>query len=283
MLRVHRRTELRAALEHLRSKRRRLALVPTMGNLHAGHLSLIDRARREADGVVVSIFVNPLQFAPHEDFARYPRTLDGDTAELRTAGVDVLYAPEIDAIYPNGYPPATRICLHGPLSDELEGAFRPRHFDGVATVVAILLQQVRPDVAVFGEKDWQQLAVIRRMVSDLGIPVDIVGQPTIRTGDGLALSSRNQYLTDEQRQRAPRLQAALDQIGQALRAGSRDFDGLCKRQSAVLETAGFRVQYLEIRRPDLSAPTPEDSGFVVLAAAYLGDIRLIDNLPVDAH
>ncbi len=188
MRHVHTLEALRASLAPLRAAGEGIALVPTMGNLHAGHVSLIERARVFAPRVVVSVFVNPLQFGPNEDYARYPRTLEADAAKLEAAGVDVLYAPDVDAMYPGGYPPAVSLKVAGALTESLEGAFRPGHFDGVATVVHRLFAQVEPDVAVFGEKDWQQLAVIRRMVLDFGLPLRIESGTTLRESDGLALT-----------------------------------------------------------------------------------------------
>jgi len=272
--------ELHAALAAWRAAREPVALVPTMGNLHAGHLALVRRARELAAHVVVSVFVNPLQFGPSEDYARYPRTLDADARLLEGEGVELLWAPAVEDVYPGGYPPATKVRLAGALAEQLEGAHRPGHFEGVATVVSILFNRVRPELAVFGEKDWQQLAVIRRMVTDLGWDVRIVGVPTCRAADGLALSSRNQYLSAEERARAPALHAALQAIATQLRAGRRDFDPLCAQQRARLEARGFRPQYLEVRSPDLAPPQANAREFVVLAAAYLGTTRLIDNLPV---
>ena len=271
---------LRASLVKQRASGRRVALVPTMGNLHEGHLSLVARARQVADIVVASVFVNPLQFGPGEDFDRYPRTFEADAAQLEAAGTAVLYAPDVPQVYPNGYPPATTVRLSGHLAETLEGAHRPGHFDGVATVVNILFNHVRPDVAVFGEKDWQQLAIIRRMVADLGVEIEILGQPIARAADGLALSSRNQYLSSDERRVAPQLHAALQSVATALRAGRCDFQALCMQAASELTHRGFRPQYLEVRRPDLTQATSSDRDFVVLAAAYLGATRLIDNLPV---
>ncbi|HEU0198408.1 MAG TPA: pantoate--beta-alanine ligase [Nevskiaceae bacterium] len=275
---THSVAQLDAALAAPHKDSRRVALVPTMGNLHAGHLALVARARREAPCVVVSIFVNPLQFGPGEDFSRYPRTLEEDCRKLGDAGVDVVFAPAVEDMYPNGYPPATVVHVAGPLADHLEGAFRPGHFDGVATVVTTLLNRVRPDVAVFGEKDWQQLQVIRRLVSDLGTTVEILGEAIVRDADGLALSSRNQYLSAAERAIAPKLHAGLQTVADALETGRRDFAELCREQMAHLTAARFLPQYIEIRRPDLSAPTPSDTEFVVLVAAWLGKTRLIDNV-----
>lgn len=270
---------LRETLDGWRAGGERIAFVPTMGNLHAGHLALVEEAKRRAQRVVVSIFVNPLQFGPNEDFARYPRTLAADSEKLSAAGVDGLFAPPAEEVYVNGFPPATTITVGG-LSEILEGAFRPGFFTGVATVVAILLELVRPDVAVFGEKDWQQLQIVRRLVEDLRLPVEIVGLPTAREADGLALSSRNQYLSADERALAPAIHAALESIAKDLHAGRRDFDGLCAEQRRVLENAGFHPQYLEVRAPDLSPPPVDAAVLVILVAAKLGSTRLIDNLRV---
>jgi pantoate--beta-alanine ligase len=277
---VHRVADLHAELAEWRARRETVALVPTMGNLHAGHLSLVQRARELGECVAVSIFVNPLQFGPNEDFARYPRTLDADVALLRQAGADVVFAPAVEDMYPGGYPPATTVRVGGELTAILDGHYRPGHFEGVATVVNILFNLVRPDVAVFGEKDWQQLQVIRRMVADLAMPLRVAGAPTLRDSDGLALSSRNQYLQPPERALAPRLYAALQAVGEGLRAGRRDFEALCAEQRTVLESAGFHPQYLEVRSPELAAPRADGSSFAVLVAAHLGTTRLIDNLQV---
>jgi len=277
---IHRVADLHTELAEWRARRETIALVPTMGNLHGGHLSLVQRARELGECVVVSVFVNPLQFGPNEDFQRYPRTLEADSALLRQAGADLLFAPAVDDVYPAGYPPVTTVRVGGPLTEILDGHFRPGHFEGVATVVNILFNLVRPDVAVFGEKDWQQLQVIRRMVADLGMPLRIAGAQTLRDADGLALSSRNQYLNPGERALAPRLPAALNAIGEGIVAGRRDFEALCAEQWAVLEAAGFRPQYLEVRAPDLGAPSAAAGTFTVQAAAYLGATRLIDNVQV---
>jgi pantoate--beta-alanine ligase len=217
---VHTVAELHATLQPWRAAGERVALVPTMGNLHAGHLSLVSRAHELGECVVVSIFVNPLQFGPSEDFERYPRTLEADCALLEAAGVDVVFAPGVRDMYPGGYPPATTVAVGGALTEILCGAFRPGHFAGVATVVNILFNLVAPEVAVFGEKDYQQLAVIRRMAADLGMSVRIVGAPTLREADGLAMSSRNQYLSPEERRRSAGLHAALAAAAAQLRAAT---------------------------------------------------------------
>lgn len=277
---VHRVSELQSELAEWRARRESIALVPTMGNLHSGHLSLVRKARELGECVVVSVFVNPLQFGPNEDFERYPRTLDADRQLLTEAGADLLFAPAVQDVYPTGYPPVTTVKVGGTVTGILDGHFRPGHFEGVTTVVNILFNLVRPDVAVFGEKDWQQLQVIRRMVADLGMPLRIVGAETLRDPDGLALSSRNQYLDARERQLAPRLQAALRAIAAAIESGRRDFEALCAEQWAQLEAAGFKPQYLEVRAPDLATPAAEARNLVLLAAAYLGKTRLIDNLPL---
>ena len=271
---------LRSALAEQRGKGRRIALVPTMGNLHAGHLKLVARARAAADFVVVSVFVNPLQFGPNEDFDRYPRTLAADAEKLAAAGADLMFAPPVEQVYPNGYPPSTTVCMRGEVVETLEGALRPGHFDGVSTVVCILFNLVRPDVAVFGEKDWQQLAVIRRMNADLGLGIEILGEPTQRDADGLALSSRNQYLSAAERGVAPLLRATLCQVADALRDGMREFSDLQSAAELRLSQGGFRPQYVAVRAPDLGPPRADAREWVVLAAAHLGTTRLIDNIHV---
>ncbi|WP_028006345.1 pantoate--beta-alanine ligase [Solimonas flava] len=274
---VHHIDALRAQLQVWRREGARIALTPTMGNLHAGHLRLVEAARRRADRVVASVFVNPLQFGPNEDFDRYPRTLDADADKLAGAGCDLLFAPSVAEMYPHGRDGFTVISVPR-YADLLEGAFRPGHFDGVATVVNILLTLVAPDVALFGEKDYQQLLVIRQMARDLHMPVEIVGVPTEREADGLALSSRNQYLLPAERAQAAMLYAALQRVGEALRAGRRDYAALCATEIERLGNAGFRPQYLTVRRPDLSEPDAADREFRILLAAFLGKTRLIDNI-----
>ncbi|MDE2148387.1 MAG: pantoate--beta-alanine ligase [Gammaproteobacteria bacterium] len=269
---------LRAALA---GRGGRVALVPTMGSLHAGHLRLVERAREAADVVVASVFVNPLQFGRGEDYACYPRALEADAAQLGQAGADVLFAPSVETIYPHGYPPATTVQLAGELVDSLEGAHRPGHFTGVATVVNILFNLVQPAVAVLGEKDYQQLCVIRRMVADLGLAVEILGQPTVRAADGLALSSRNRYLGAVERAVAPRLYQALRALAERLTAGQRDFTALERQAVAGLRTAGFAPDYVAVRDPQLRAPA-ERGPWVLLAAARLGGTRLLDCLRVGA-
>jgi len=260
----------------------RVGLVPTMGNLHAGHHSLLRLARAHADRVVASVFVNPTQFGPGEDFARYPRTPEADAAGLREAGCDLLWMPDVATMYPLGVGAAVRIRVPG-VAGLLEGAHRPGHFDGVATVVARLFNQVQPDVAAFGRKDYQQLAVVRHLVADLAFPLELLAGETVREPDGLAMSSRNQYLSPEERLAAPVLHATLQAMGVAWRAGEprarTEADA-----AARLAAAGFQVDYAVLRRPDLSEPADGEPGpRVALAAARLGRTRLIDNLEFAAE
>lgn len=276
---VERIPDLRSKVAAWRSAGERVALVPTMGNLHLGHLTLVREARRCADRVVASIFVNPLQFGPSEDLAAYPRTLDEDRRALAAEGCDLLFTPTPSVVYPRGQEAQTRVEVPG-LSDLLCGASRPGHFLGVATVVCKLLNMVQPDVALFGEKDFQQLMVIRRMVEDLDIPVEILGVPTVRESDGLAMSSRNGYLTPDERAYAPALHRMLTQAAEALRAGE-SVGAVEARARAALAEAGLRPDYVSVRSAqDLSEAGPDDRDLVILAAAYLGRARLIDNLRV---
>jgi pantoate--beta-alanine ligase len=270
---------LREHIATWRATGARIGFVPTMGNLHAGHLKLIEVARARCERVVASIFVNPLQFGPSEDFARYPRTPEADCAALAGAGTDLVFMPAVATLYPRPLEQLTRVNVPQ-LGAILEGAHRPGHFDGVTTVVARLFNLVQPDVAVFGEKDWQQLAIIRRMVADLGWPIDIVGVPTVREADGLALSSRNGYLTVTERAMAPHLARTLNEVAGHLRAGERDFAALERAACAVLAEDGFQADYVSIRRQDLQPPEMGDTQLIILAAAKLGTTRLIDNLLV---
>jgi pantoate--beta-alanine ligase len=272
--------ELRETIREWRAAGDRIAFVPTMGNLHDGHLRLVDEARRKSDRVVVSVFVNPSQFGPSEDFGAYPRTPAEDAGKLSALGVDLLYLPEVAEIYPED--PARMAFVEVPgLSEDLCGGFRPGHFRGVATVVLKLLNQVQPDLAVFGEKDFQQLTVIRRMVRDMNLPVEILGVPTVREPTGLAMSSRNAYLAEDDRVRAGLLYAGLCQAAETLHQGCRDFAGIDEQQTSLLTEAGFSVDYFAIRRQeDLQVPRLEDERLVVLVAARLGRTRLIDNLKV---
>ncbi|MBG6286060.1 MULTISPECIES: pantoate--beta-alanine ligase [Pseudomonas] len=270
--------ELRAAVARARSEGKRIALVPTMGNLHAGHAALVTKAGQRADFVVASIFVNPLQFGPSEDLEKYPRTLAADQEKLLSAGCHLLFAPTVEEMYPDGMDGQTRLHVTG-VSEGLCGGSRPGHFDGVATVVCKLFNMVQPDMALFGEKDFQQLAVIRKLVRDLNLPIQIFGEPTVRAEDGLALSSRNGYLTDEQRAVAPVLQRTLRQLAERIRQGERDFPALLAEGSRQIEAAGLRIDYLEARESaGLRPATAEDHQLVILVAAFLGTTRLIDNL-----
>ncbi|SFD24180.1 pantoate--beta-alanine ligase [Thiohalospira halophila DSM 15071] len=269
---------IRTAVAGWRGRGEYIGLVPTMGNLHDGHLRLVEAARRTADRVVVSLFVNPLQFAPGEDYERYPRSFEADAARLAEAGVDLLFAPDVATLYPDGGSrPPTRVEVPG-LSDILCGAGRPGHFTGVATVVTKLFNIVAPDAAWFGEKDYQQLLVIRRLVADLCLPVEVFGVPTVRESDGLALSSRNGYLTPEQRAAAPALYQALTAARDAVLAGEEPGNADTAGWNRLQE-AGFEPEYFTIRRAaDLDEPGPEDRDLVALAAARLGEARLIDNV-----
>ncbi|HEY3730974.1 MAG TPA: pantoate--beta-alanine ligase [Steroidobacteraceae bacterium] len=269
---------VRARVQQWRASGQRIAFVPTMGNLHAGHMSLLAAARYRGDRVVASIFVNPLQFGPSEDYTGYPRTLADDQQLLQQSHCDLLFAPEVADMYPHGGDQRTLIAVRG-LSDILCGRFRPGHFDGVATVVAKLFGIVAPDVAVFGEKDYQQLLVIRHMTLDLALPVEIVGAPTVRAPDGLALSSRNRYLSAEERARAPLIHHTLSATARALYGGSTDHAGLEGAGRATLEAASMNVDYFAVRNAaDLSEATDTSADLVVLAAVRLGRARLIDNL-----
>ncbi len=281
MIAVATRRELREALAGLAGDGGRLALVPTMGYLHEGHLSLVDLARREARRVAVSIFVNPLQFGPGEDLDRYPRDLEGDLSLLRARGVDLVFHPPVAEMYPEGEPQVT--VDPGPMGKVLCGEFRPGHFRGVLTVVARLFGLFRPQVAVFGQKDYQQAALIRRMVRDLELGVEVLVGPTVRESDGLAMSSRNVYLSPEERKEAPRLFRALQRVAEAFRGGERRRTVL--REILVGELSAsphFRLQYGEIVHPHTLAPVdPVTPGSVVAAAAFLGTTRLIDNLVLE--
>ncbi len=257
-----------------------IALVPTMGNLHAGHLSLLRAAQARAEHTVVSVFVNPLQFGPREDFARYPRTLERDARLLEAAGCELLFAPDVGEIYPQGEP-MTRVQVRG-LSEILDGHFRPGHFEGVATVVAKLLIAATPNVVIFGEKDFQQLLIVQRMVADLGLPVEIVGAPIVRDADGLALSSRNQYLDATERTRATQLYRTLQELARSLAGQVPDAAGrraLEARAAEALTREGFRVEYVAIRdAADLAEPRADSRQLIALVAAWLGKTRLIDNV-----
>jgi pantoate--beta-alanine ligase len=272
---------LRAAIRGWRARGQTVGFVPTMGNLHAGHQSLIRLARARTEKVVASVFVNPTQFGPHEDFERYPRTLQQDQTALTDEGCDLLFAPDVETIYPFGAQHS--VSLHVPqITDTLEGAHRPGHFDGVATVVCKLFNLVQPDLAVFGQKDFQQLKVIERMVRDLSLPVKVMAAPTLRADDGLALSSRNQYLSVGERTRAPLIHDTLLKMRELLSKGHA-WRAIEQAATARLLRAGFAPDYVAIRRAeDLAEPAEgQRDGLVALVAARLGATRLIDNLLFD--
>ena len=277
-------TGLQVLRERIRGWKRdglRVGFVPTMGNLHAGHYSLVTLARRHADRVVSRVFVNPTQFGPNEDFTRYPRTPDADTAGLQAAGCDALWLPDVESMYPFGVELAARVHVPG-VSAVLEGACRPGHFDGVCTVVSRLFHQVLPDVAVFGNKDYQQLAVIRQLVADLQFPIEIVGGEIVREANGLAMSSRNQYLSDAERATAAVIHRTLLAMRDGIRAGTPRAQ-VEAEAAATLRDAGFVPDYAVVRRPDFSEPKDGEGGArVALIAARLGRTRLIDNLEFDA-
>nr|MBL8410278.1 pantoate--beta-alanine ligase [Dechloromonas sp.] len=266
--------DLRAALQG----RDRVVFVPTMGNLHAGHISLMEQARAHGDTVVASIFVNRLQFGPNEDFDKYPRTFQADCDKLATAGVDILFAPTESDLYPE---PQEYFIEPPGIQNVLDGEFRPGHFRGVATVVTKLFNCVQPDAAVFGKKDYQQLMVIRNMTRQLALPIDIIGGETVRAEDGLALSSRNGYLSPTERAEAPRLYRELNRIRDAIRSGESDTVKLENAALAALAAAGWKSDYVAVRQQsDLSTPKGVDAPLVVLAASRLGSTRLIDNIEI---
>lgn len=272
---------LRQQIRRWRQDGKRIALVPTMGNLHEGHMTLVDEARARADIVVVSIFVNPMQFERPDDLARYPRTLQEDSEKLTRRNVDLVFAPAPADVYPQGLEQHTYVDVPG-ISTMLEGASRPGHFRGVATIVSKLFNLVQPDLACFGEKDYQQLALIRKMVTDMGYDIDIVGVPTVRAKDGLALSSRNGYLTAEERKIAPQLSKIMNALAEQLSNGERHVDDLLEQTAAHLRAAGFTPDELFIRDADSLQPLGvESQRAVVLMAAWLGKARLIDNQQVD--
>jgi pantoate--beta-alanine ligase len=269
---------VRARVREWRQQRLRVAFVPTMGNLHAGHMSLLAAARYRGDRVVTSIFVNPLQFGPSEDYTAYPRTLVEDQKLLEEARCDLLFAPSVVEMYPTGGDQRTVVMVRG-LSDILDGRFRPGHFDGVATVVTKLFGIVAPDVAVFGEKDYQQLLVVRHMTLDLALPVEIVGAPTVRAADGLALSSRNRYLDSDERARAIAIHQALVNAAQAIHGGSADIERLERDGGQAVLRAGMQLDYFSVRNAlDLAPPSAATTDLVILVAARMGKARLIDNM-----
>ena len=271
--------ELGEAVAALKADGGGIAFVPTMGALHAGHMALVEEARRHSRHVVASIFVNPTQFGPTEDLARYPRREAGDARMLEDAGVEILWAPDVATMYPDG-PEAT--VKAGPAARGLDGEARPGHFDGVATVVARLFEQVRPDVAVFGEKDYQQLLVIRQLVAERALPVRLVGVPTQRDADGLALSSRNLYLSEEERRAARALPRALGEASQAIADGTPAAEAIAKARDALARAGFDPIDYVELRDAETLAPVERSERPArLLAAGWLGSTRLIDNLPVN--
>lgn len=281
MITIHTIAELRAALNKERLQGKRIGFVPTMGNLHEGHLQLIDQAKSCSDIVVSSIFVNPLQFAAGEDLDNYPRTLAEDQEKLTSRGCNFLFAPPDAEVYPHGREAQTQVEVPV-ISDMYCGASRPGHFRGVSTVVCKLFGMVQPDIAIFGEKDFQQLMVIRRMTEDLSLPVEIQGAPIARNEYGLALSSRNGYLSSQELETAIELNRTLRNAKRMIIEGNKDYLSIEEQAQANLEIAGFKRDYYKIcRRSDLQAATPSDSELVIVAAAYLGPARLIDNIQID--
>lgn len=280
MQRVSSVEQLRQSVAAWRAAGDRIALVPTMGNLHDGHMALFRQAYKHAKRLIVSSFVNPMQFGPSEDYERYPRTPDADSDILRRSGCDILFAPEVNEVYPRGLAFATRVQVPG-FSEILDGEFRPGHFEGVASVVMRLFSIVQPNVAIFGEKDYQQLLVIRRMAADLFLPVEIVGSPTVRAPDGLALSSRNVYLSEDERAIAPKLYEELRRVAVAIDTddeSAKDLQALETEARRNLRAFGFKVEYFTIRSANtLLTPSLSESELVILVAARLGRARLIDN------
>jgi pantoate--beta-alanine ligase len=271
--------DLRRAVGIWRAGGERVALIPTMGALHAGHLSLVETGRKECARVVVSIFVNPTQFSPNEDFTAYPRTFEADLEKLTAVGADAVFAPGVEEMYPSGF--CTAVTVGGPAKAGLEDRFRPSHFEGVATVVSKLLIQAMPDLAIFGEKDWQQLAVIRRTARDLDLPISIAGGPTVREADGLAMSSRNVYLSSGDRAVAPLLYRTLNACAARIRAGGGIAAAMAEGRAAIA-AGGFVLDYLETRDAASLAAVPDDAGsdLRMLVAARIGRTRLIDNIAV---
>ena len=275
---VHTIQAVRDFVKNAKQQGKTVGFVPTMGNLHAGHIHLVHQAKSQCDVVLCSIFVNPTQFAANEDFGSYPRTLEGDSLQVQTANCDLLFAPSAQEMYPNGHSQQTVVTVNG-LSEQLCGEFRPTHFAGVATVVSKLFNIVQPDSAFFGEKDFQQLAVIRCLTSELAFPINIVGVPTQRAEDGLALSSRNGYLSAQERALAPALYQVLTQLRTAILNGQREYTMLCEASVLHLQKMGFDPDYVSVRRSDnLQLANDSDNDLVILVAAKLGKTRLIDNL-----
>lgn len=267
------------ALRSWRAQHNDIAFVPTMGNLHAGHLALVAKARQQASQVVVSIFVNPLQFGVNEDYSRYPRTMEHDIELLQSMGVDVLFAPSVEELFPA---PQSYHVEPPPVANELCGAFRPGHFRGVATIVMKLFNIIQPTIAVFGRKDYQQLTIIRGMVADFAIPVTLLAGETIRAEDGLALSSRNGFLSADERSTAPQLYAKLVEMKGQILAGAHDHMQIEQRAIDDLSAQGWQVDYVAIRDSSLAIPSPDSKQLVILVAARLGSTRLIDNIEIDS-
>lgn len=277
---IHNISELRETVTSLKQAGKIIAFVPTMGNLHQGHLQLVEQGLSEADIVICSIFVNPLQFGENEDFDKYPQTLAADAAKLQQLGCDIIFAPGVDEMYPQseGHGRDQAQVLVPGIGDILEGASRPGHFTGVATVVAKLFNMVQPDIAIFGEKDYQQLLLIKRMVRELCFPVDILSHAIVRENNGLAMSSRNGYLNAAQRQQAAAIYQLLKTLATRVKAGERDYAALENEATEQLNNQGFSTDYIKIQTADLLEPTPQSSHLVILTAAYLGTTRLIDNI-----
>ncbi|XWW59137.1 pantoate--beta-alanine ligase [Psychrobacter sp. HD31] len=279
---MHHIVALRDELRKFREDKR-IALVPTMGNLHDGHVSLVEIAKKHADIVVVSIFVNPTQFGEGEDFDSYPRTLEADVSRLTLAGADIVFAPSVEEIYPNSPSEISTSIDLGTMTKHLCGKSRPGHFDGVGLVVSKLFNIVQPDVAVFGKKDYQQLALIRQLTEDLSYPIEIIRAPIVRTEDGLALSSRNQYLTESERQLAPKLHQIIYDLSKKIERGEHiviGFEELLNKSCQRINAAGFEVDYLQIMTQKLGPATKADKELVILVAAWLGKARLLDNQEV---
>lgn len=278
---VHSINELQTIIRRQKQQGKLVGFVPTMGNLHQGHIQLVDMALQQSDFVVCSIFVNPLQFGEGEDFEQYPRTLNEDAQQLEAVGCHLLFAPSVDEMYPEAQTKVVSQVVVPDISDILEGASRPGHFIGVATVVAKLFNMVQPDKAVFGEKDYQQLQVIKRFVKDLCFPIEIISHPIVREASGLAMSSRNGYLSETQKQTAALIHETLLNIGHLLQQGRTDYADIEQMASRQLDEQGFNTDYIQIRCIDLSAPKQTDDSLVILLAAYLGNTRLIDNKVID--
>ena len=279
---IHTISELRQKINAQKLAGKVIAFVPTMGNLHQGHLKLVEKAQTEADVVVCSIFVNPLQFGEGEDFDKYPKTLEADAQKLSQLGCDIVFAPSVDEMYPESSGQGrdqSQVIVPG-ISDILEGTSRPGHFTGVATVVAKLFNMVQPDKAIFGEKDYQQLLVIKRFVKELCFPVEILSHPIVRENNGLAMSSRNGYLSNEQKQQASAIYQTLQSVAEQLQSGVTDYQQLEQQASDRLNQKGFRTDYIKIKGADLSEPVVQSHKLVILVAAYLEGTRLIDNLQV---